>query len=343
VRNLFYYSMYFVIVAGVDSRKKLDGWVNFLLMIMALASCLQIAEAIVGHHLWGGLGSAYNYAAGTGRTTTGGYSFLYLWNRAPLISFLAVTLVIGVILETRPVRLRYLLLAGLGIASVLIAFVRQWFVYLSIGLVGALLAQRTGRTRGVLLTIVVAVFVTITLLASSPLLQASFGPSPVNAWLARASTIIRFEDEANHQSRVDTMTAQWDSFLESPGLGHGQTADFIRQATSSDVGVTNVLVELGLVGLACVGYLWGSALVTAFRLRRRRLDDRSTGYLVGIIGFWVAVLAGFLYGSDYFTGRQGIWVVVIVLALLDRIKALASPAQGLHGAAVLIGSGDSLR
>lgn len=322
-RSIFYYVMYFVLVAAIDSRRKLDGWIAFVLGIMVVAIGLQLVEAITGQRLSSGLvefGSTHRLSIG------GQYTVVYLWNRAATLSFLGLMLALGVVVESRPVRLRFVCLVGLGIVSFALAFVRQWFVYVILGVVGVLLAQRTARGRGVLMTALIAGLLILVLVVGSPLLQASFGPSLVDAWLARATTIVAFGEQSTNLSRVHTMADQWDSFLRSPLVGHGQTAASLKGTTSSDVGITNTLVEMGLLGLLAVTVMWASFLATAFRVRSRIDEGVWRGYVIGLIGFWMAVLAGSLYGVNYFSAPEGVWVIVVALALLDRLRALHSPA-----------------
>jgi hypothetical protein len=333
-RNTFYFVMYFVLVGAIDTRGKLEGWIRFVLAIMVIACCLQLAEAAMGHRLSTGLSDAYIYSAGSGgRLSVGGqYDVLYLWNRSTYLSFLGVMLALGVLVESRPLRLRFVLLVGLGMASVALAFVRQWFVYLLVGVMGVILAQRAARVRGVIMAVVVVVLLALTVVAASPFLRASLGPSPVGAWLERASTLVAFSDESNYVARSEAMDSQWQIFLRSPLIGHGETGVLTGAASGGDVGITNTLVETGLMGVLAVVVLWASFLAVAIKARNTVASDAWRGYTIGLIGFWIAVLAGSLYGVNYFSGRQAVWAVLIALALLDRIVAFHSSAREAQSA-----------
>lgn len=330
-RGIFYYSMYFVLVAAIDSRRKLNGWIRFILGIVVVACVLQLVEALMGHRFGAGLDDAYMFGFGSGGRISVGenVSVLYLWNRAAMLSLLGLMLGLGVIVETRPVRLRYVWLSGMITVSFALAFVRQWFIYVVAGVIGVLVAQRTGRARGVVATALVAGLVVSVLFAGSPLLRASFGPSFLDAWLARATTIASLGGQGNHIGRVQMMQFQWDSFVMSPIVGHGYAAAPLNAAgaTSSDVGITNTLVETGLLGLLAVAVLWVTFLVNALRVRGSTDEDEWRGYAIGLIGFWTAVLAGALYGVNYFSVREGVFVIVVAMALLDRLGALRAPAK----------------
>lgn len=325
-RTIFYYVMYFVIVAAIDTRRKLDAWITLVLGIMAVAVAIQLVEAVTGHRLSSGLVD-FGYA---GRLSVGGqYGVVYVWNRAATLSLLGLMLALGVLVESRPVRLRFIWLAGLGLVGFAFAFVRQWFIYVIVGVLGVLLAQRTSRGRGVLVTALIVGLAVLFLVAGSPLVTASFGPSFVDAWLARASTLVSWGDQATNISRIHDMGVQWHSFLQSPLVGHGQSATSLTGTASYDVGITSFLVETGVLGLLAAAFLWASFLANAFKVRRDIGEGTWRGYAIGLIGFWMAVLAGSLYGVNYFSAKDGVWVVVVALALVDRLQALHAPATDM--------------
>jgi hypothetical protein len=82
-----------------------------------------------------------------------------------------------------------------------------------------------------------------------------------------------------------------------------------------------MLVQFGLLGLGAVLVLIVSFFKHASRLHRQVGYSLTQGYVSGLIALCICVIAGSLFGINYFTGKEGIWMIVIMLSLLDRFHA----------------------
>jgi len=154
----------------------------------------------------------------------------------------------------------------------------------------------------------------------SPTLQNAFGPSFLNAWFARFDSLIHFQTAQNFVMRIQIIEKQWDMFLQSPLVGYGLSPIFWEMA-SFDTGITNTLVQFGLLGLGAVLVLIVSFLRHAFKLHRQVAPSFHLGYVSGLLALWICIIIGSVFSVNYFTGNEGIWMVVIILALLDRFNA----------------------
>ena len=120
--------------------------------------------------------------------------------------------------------------------------------------------------------------------------------------------------------RMQIIEAQWKMFLQSPLIGYGLSPIF-GEVVSGDTGISNTLVQFGLVGLGAVLVLIVSFLRHAIKLRRQVASSVQQGYVSGLLALWICVITGSLFSVNYFTASGGIWMVVIMLALLDRFHA----------------------
>lgn len=318
LRTIFYYAAYFILVSAIDSPQRLRQWIGFLYAVFLISIALQLVEAITGLRLTLGLGEYYTYTS-EGRLLIGGYRVMYLWNRAPLFAFLVLFLGLGVLFQGRKKKWT-LFISILGIGSMFLAFVRQWYVYLIIGILALLVIQTERRFRNLIVVILIITFLMGLLLVISPVLQSSFGPSFLNAWFVRFNSLIHYQTEENFSFRMLIIKAQWKMFLKSPLVGYGLSPVF-REKMSHDTGITNTLVQFGLLGFCSVLLLIISFLRHAFRLLLQEVSSVQIGYVSGLIALWICIIIGSLFSVNYFTGMEGIWMVIVILALLDRFHA----------------------
>jgi len=160
-----------------------------------------------------------------------------------------------------------------------------------------------------------------------PILQNAFGPSFLNAWFIRFDSLIHFQTEENFLVRIHIIKAQWEMFLKSPLVGYGLTPAFWEIA-SFDTGITNTLVQFGLLGLSAVIVLIVSFLRHAFKLFRKVTSSVQKGYVSGLLALWICIIIGSIFSVNYFARNEGIWMVVNVLALLDRFHAFSPKIDG---------------
>jgi len=320
LRTLFYYTAYFILVSAIDSPRRLRQWIGFLFAIFLMSVGFQLVEAITGHRLTLGLGEPQVYSSGNA-LLVGGYQVMYLWNRASLLAFLVLFLGLGALFQGQKLKW-FLLISSLGIGSLLLAFVRQWYVYLSIGILTLLIIHTKKRFKNLALVALIIFLVFSLLMVVSPVLQHAFGPSFLSVWSARFYSLIHFQTAENFIVRVQIIKAQWKMFLKSPLVGYGFSPVF-EEEFSWDTGITNTLVQFGLLGLGAVLVLVVSFLWHAFRLRQQVAPSVQLGYVSGLLAIWICIIIGSLFSVNYFTGKDGIWMIVNILALLDRFHAFA--------------------
>lgn len=320
LRTIFYYAAYFILVSAIDSPQRLRQWIGFLYAVFLISVALQLVEAITGQRLTLGLGEYYTYTS-EGRLLMGGYRVMYLWNRVPLFAFLVLFLGLGVLFQGQQKKWAWFI-SILGIGSMFLAFVRQWYVYLFIGILALLVIQTERRFRNLIVVVLIIIFLLGLLMVISPALQNAFGPSFLSAWFARFDSLIHYQTEENFNFRVQTIKAQLKMFLQSPFVGYGLSPVF-KQKMSYDTGISNTLVQFGLLGFGAILILIVSFLRYAFKLHQQAVSSVQQGYVSGLIALWICVIIGSFFSVDYFTGMEGIWFIVIILALLDRFYVFA--------------------
>ncbi len=288
--------------------------------IFLISIVLQLIEAISGQRLTLGMGEYYVYTSES-RLLVEGYQVLYLWNRAALLAFLVLFLGLGALFQGRQQKM-FWFISALGMGSLFLAFVRQWYVYLSVGILTLLIIQTKRRFRNLVLVVLIIFFLLVLLMVISPALQNAFGPSFLNAWLARFDSLIHFQTAENFIFRIQIIKTQWKMFLQSPLVGYGMNP-IISEKMSYDTGITNTLVQFGLLGLAAVLVLIVSFFRHAFTIRQHVTSSIQKGYTSGLIALWICIIMGSFFSVNYFTRMEGIWMIIIILALLDRIHAFA--------------------
>lgn len=320
LRTIFYYTAYFILVSAIDSPLRLRQWIGFLYAIFLISIVLQLVEAVTGQRLTLGMGEYYTYTSNS-RLLVGGYRVMYLWNRAPLFSFLVLFLGLGILFQGRHQKWAWFI-STLGIGSLFLAFVRQWYVYLGIGILALLVIQTGRRFKNLIVVVLIISFLFGIFIVISPLLQNSFGSSFLNVWFARFDSLIHYQTAENFTVRVQIIKAQWKMFLQSPLIGYG-LSPILREKLSFDTGITNTLVQFGLLGLCAVLVLIISFLRHAFKLHLQVVSSAREGYVSGLLALWICIILSSLFSVNYFMGMEGIWMVVIILALLDRFIAFS--------------------
>jgi len=318
LRTIFYYTAYFIIVSALDSPSRLRQWIGFLSAIFLVSVGIQLYEAIIGQRLTLGLGEYYVFTSES-RLLVGKYQVMYLWNRAHLMAFLVLFLSLGVLFQGRQQKW-FWFISALGIGSLLLAFVRQWYVYLSIGILALLMIQTKRRFRNLILVILIVFTLLGLFMVINPILQDAFGPSFIKAWSARIDSLIHFQTAKNFNVRIQIIKEQWEMFFQSPLIGYG-FSQIVKEGLSWDTGITNTLVQFGLLGLGSVLLLIVSFFRYAFKLHQQITLSTQQGYVSGLLALWICVIVGSCFSVNYFTGKDGIWMVVNMLALLDRFHA----------------------
>lgn len=326
LRPLFGYVLYVIVVAAVDSHRKLIWFLGTIFGVSLLAVGIQVDEAIVGQPL-PFLALPLAAAQALAGLSVDGRQVPYIWNHAPWHLFLTLFLALGGLLEWRGV----LAHAGIALACAVgfaIMLIRSWYIFILVGLVVMLVVQPSWTRRLRFLGVLGLCALAIGGLASAAaeLTSHSYGGSLVDVWLGRTSTLVNFQQDSSYQARVQELVQQWQAVLASPLLGYGLSATAQRLTVglgNLDTGAVNTLVMFGALGTAVFVTLVLYAAWTALRLVRRLPPSWERGYALGLVGVWLGVLVGYTFNYDFLTYPNGPWLVVLALAVQDRLERLA--------------------
>ena len=301
---------YLGFIAVIETPKDLRTYVNFVVIIMLIATGFQIIEAVQGQRLnLFGLGGN-TYWSDTKYINVEGRSIPYLWSRALPQTLLALFLSLGCAMESARVR-RYLPLAALGVLAVLLAGVRSWFFGLGAGLVVILLLQRRSLRApfraGLVLLCLVA---TVAVLA--PFMSRSYGNNPWDIWKTRAGQLLRFSEQSTFQVRVAQGEEAWRVIRESPLLGYGWGKTYLEFQTETGI---NVLLLHGIIGTALILGMYLAVGRRVFRLWSQLPPSEERGYIAGTLALLVLYLA-VLFSMD--TLNSGGFAIVAA-GFADRI------------------------
>ena len=326
LRPLFGYALYVILVAAVDSRRKLLWLVGTIFGIAVVAVGIQVVEAAEGSFL---PFLARPLAAGQALAgvSVDGRQVPYIWNRATWHLFLTLMLALGALVEWRAVRLHLPLsvLCGLGFAIML---TRSWYVFIALGALAILCASGDWQQRARFLATAALACAALAAVATAAadFVAQSYGGSLTEVWLARASTLLRVSEDQSFTVRLIELGRQWQAVLAMPVLGYGLSAEAQRlslQVGNLDTGVVNTLLMFGFVGTAAFVALVCCAGWSSWRLARRLPASWQRGYALGLVGLWVGVLVGYAFNYDFLTYPHGPWLVVLGLTLADRLERLS--------------------
>jgi hypothetical protein len=162
--------------------------------------------------------------------------------------------------------------------------------------------------------------------AAAGLTASNYGGSLVGVAAARAATLLSASQDQSFQARIVELTRQWNAVLASPVLGYGLSAEAQRlslQVGNLDTGAVNTLLMFGFVGAPAFLALVLFAVWSSVRLARRLPASWERGYALGLVGVWIGVLAGYAFNYDFLTHPHGPWLVVLGLAVGDRLERLS--------------------
>jgi O-antigen ligase len=311
------YLFYIGLVGVMDSPQRVKSVISIVFLLVAVSVGVQLLEAIQGERIITPFAPASEYFSGTKFVIGGGIKAPYLWNRATGYLFLGLFLALGALVSGK-MDFKHLSLGSWAVVGVAIALVRQWFIMIGCGLVLLALLSHGKRLRAFGKSVafgglaVVAISLISEQVPSFPLLDAL---------KARIGTILAFQQEPNYLGRVLIQRQMLALFSHSPVLGYGPGSGLV----SSDVGVYNALVELGLVGAASIAYLIAFVLVRSYRRWKQMADSVFRAYLSGLLAAWGAMLIGYAFSTDFF-GQMSM-VVGLAMALMDRTCRFAAVKQ----------------
>lgn len=308
-RPMFSYTVYFIFIASVDSRKRLHTLVGILFLIMAVSVGLQIVEAIKGERL----------ISATRWIEVEGQRVPYLHNRATGYLYIGLFLALGPLFSGIRVK-SFLMLVLLGMLGFMIAMVRQWYSFIIAGIIVLFAIQKGRRFRTAAAIALVALGLLGIFAVVGSFAQATFGGSPLALWAQRVQTLFYYRQESTFVGRAIALQEQWNHFLGSPITGYGLSRTTLN-LRDTDTGVINTLVQFGLMGLTVIAILIMSVLRQGHRLWQRLEPSLERGYVGGILGLWVGMLIGYSFSMDFFTA--GGFMAALPMATLDRIHLFA--------------------
>ena len=310
-RALMPYFVYFILVGVIDTRDKLRPVLGLVFFVLAFSVGIQVGDAM-GLRVPAGWGIRLV-------TTLGDRSIPYLWNRNTHNLLLGLLLGSGCIMEGQRTK-RYLPLVLLGLLGFAIAMVRQWFIFVGVGML-VMISLYSGRR--ILRTGVIIALVGIVLVLSLTLISVFSLRQDVDSWLEivqlRLMSALSAPAEANYVGRIDKTQVQWALFREAPIFGYGLGTVW-NSTLSTDLGVTNSLLLVGLAGFPAILWLIGAMSRHGFRLWRCLPPSVERGYAAGLLATLAALVVGYSFSQDFFTRNP--MIVAMEMALIDRLLAL---------------------
>ncbi len=323
LRSLSPYLFYIGLAGVIDTRQKLFTVIWLIFTLLFISVVVQLVEASLGQRLTAPTSVVNEYYATTKTVQVGLLSAPYLWNRATSFLFLGLFVSVSGALWLRS--WMHALLASLALMGFVVALMRQWYLMVALGMLVIFLLPRKGR----LLTIVglaLAAVVLIRLLFYPPFGLTLSYPL-IDVWIARLATVGQFQQEQNFIARLETWQGQLTLFRENPLFGYGPgSISLLDERVSfyfSDTGVPNTLVQYGLFGCLAVVTLIIAFFRRAYDLFRLLPVSKEKGYLAGLIGAWVGIVAGYSFGFDFFTSAEYAFATALAMALLDRLTMLS--------------------
>ena len=309
-RPVFAYAFYFVLVATMDTPRRVRAVVGMVFGIALVAVAVQIVEAAIGRRLTLGLVS-HRYYVETIYINVLGRAVPYLWNRATEYLLVTLFLSLGSVFEGQQPSL-YWPLAIAALTGFGISLVRQWYIYIVVGACAVFVLQiLAGRLLAVLRNMMAIGSLLIIVLLLVPTFAS------LTIWAGRVQSISL--QEVSVVGRIDILKVQLEYFRRSPLFGHGFSPTYL-QLYSSDTGFANTLLLFGVVGLVAVVTLAVTVFLRSYTQWKQMPASIERGFMLGVVGLWVASVTGYVFLMDLFTRAKGIWMVVLVMAIVDRLS-----------------------
>jgi O-antigen ligase len=133
------------------------------------------------------------------------------------------------------------------------------------------------------------------------------------------------------QGRADHRALVWRYIAERPFFGRGFSTFLPDRYILLDNQYLGIMAELGLIGLAVVLVVFGTALVMAFKIRRRSFDDETRNLALSLAASVAAATAGLAtFDAFGFAGFTGLLFLLLgCLGALWRLvpAAVESPVS----------------
>lgn len=322
------YLLYVALVGTVDTPAKLRALIHLVFVVVAVSVVIQVVEASLGERLTTPMSSTSTYFSETQFVANIDGTAPYLWNRAVGYLLIGFFFALGGWLWSK--RNVYGAVAIVAAVGFIIALVRQWYVFIAVGIV-LLLMLGSRKRSGAMVRIALGTLLLVALVSSASWwLPSGFEIS--DALQQRTASILNFQSDSTFQARVATFHAQLDVFRSSPivGLGPGTAESlFSSGATgwSTDIGMTNTLVQYGVLGIGAIVLVIASVLRTSLRLIRTMPASSGREYAAAAFSVWVAMVVAYGFTQDFFTSTELGFAVGFVMAVVDRLNAFATGTE----------------
>lgn len=325
-RTMFTYSFYFCVVGNIQTKKQFKFLIKWLYIILLVSAIIQVYEVTLGDWL-SPLGKASALEEFQGRSVEiSGQELAYIWNRAVTYSYLGLFLVLGSWLTGNSQGLSFrkqILLISSGLIAFILTMVRSWYVMIIVGIFAILLFGH--RQRKKLFSIILIGILLVVLLNAFWSFGSGNKVDILNLITSRFSTIFDlFSGKTLHvNSRMLLLNQQLELFFKKPIFGYGFSNSI--NLYSGDIGLGNTLLRFGLIGLTWVLLLFYSFYSNTVSLLKKLPQSLEKGYLSGMLGAWTGMIVGYSFSWDFFTSKEGIFLVTLMLAIVDRINILFNP------------------
>ena len=323
-RVLFYPAFYFALLKYFLINNNKNRLIYFLSFLVIISTIIQLYEYILNYRLTIPGYQVHDIAfseEGVKIFTYGGER-LYVWSRTTGFLFL----ILGISLAMWENRLGNnklnLLLVLICFIGFIIATVRMWIVLMLI--LALVVFIFSPRKRSVLInvaTIIVLLSILITLLSS-----LTYYPGQVDlitSLISRVESITntdKYGEQNTFLVRVIVNEINFNKFLESPIWGHGFGKFIYSNYYNNDVGITNRLVQFGLLGTLPILFFSFSNIFHIIREIKlnKHLSRKNRTLLISVLAILIAYLPGYLWQFDFWSEKL-VFVLLIALALSDSI------------------------
>lgn len=318
------YLFYVALVGLVDTPKRLRALIRLVFILVVFTVVVQAIEASLGERLVTPYSPENVYFSSTKYLPGVEGTVPYLWNRAVGYLLIGLFMALGAWLWSR--RPIYGVVAGFATLGFLIALVRQWYIFIAIGVILLFMSGSRTRASGAMRLGLAALVTIAVIVAASAWLPPSFPLA--QAFQERSASILNFTSDHSVVARVAVWQAQLETFLSSPvvGIGPGTVHSIFSSRASgwsTDIGMTNTLVEYGLIGFGAVVFLIASVYRTARGLVRRMPDSPGREYAAAAMCVWVAIVIAYTFTQNFFTSTELAFAVGLVMVIVDRLASFS--------------------
>ncbi|MDQ3915853.1 MAG: hypothetical protein M3323_11095 [Actinomycetota bacterium] len=323
---------YVALVGLVDTPAKLRSVIRVVFLLVVVSVVVQVVEAGLGERIATPLSSTSEYFSSTKFVSNVEGTVPYLWNRAVGYLFVGFFLSLGAWLWSK--RIGYGVVALVGLTGFVVALVRQWYVFLVIGVLVLLMVGSRNRSGALMRVALASMLMLALVMSASNWLPSGFPLA--EALQDRTGSILNFSSDYSVLARVEVWQGQIATFMESPivGLGPGTAETLFSSMTSgwsTDIGMTNSLVQFGVLGLAAIAFLGASVYRKARALITAMPASSGREYAAAAFSLWVAILIAYTFTQDFFTSTELCFATGLVMTIIDRLYAFSSGAPRLRG------------